>query len=298
MDTHMKNPRETSMINRAFASAALIAAAVCSSSCGGPGGGTQTNTLLQDVSIVLAQYLVLDLSSGKIDARSSVPDLATNTAYRRTKMVFRAVSAGSGSSGQAGGSFCAQIDEPVGSASVSKYYIAVYEVTQAQWQLVAGTTPWANVVPPTLVGAAINDPDAPAFNITYNVAAQALTTASGALHTTLDLPTDTQWEFACRAGSTGHFSWGSSHSDTVAATFALVAETSGSHVGPNPVGSFAPNAFGLYDMHGNIGEMTKGNTIRGGSWSDTLPQARCANKTSMDPRTAHALVGMRLVLIP
>ncbi len=299
---NMQPNRQPIMQKKTLISATLATviavAALGGTGCGGPGGGTQTSGLLQDVSIVLAQYLVLDLGSGKIDARSDVPDLATNAEYRRTKMVFKAISAGSSTSGQAGGSFCAQADESPSANSVSKYYIAVYETTQAQWQLVTGTTPWVNVVPASVVGGVINDPDSPAFNITYNAATQALAVASGALHTKLDLPTDGQWEHACRAGGAGHFSWGSNHTDTVAANFALVAETSGNHVGPDPVGTFAPNAFGLYDMHGNVWEMTKGNTIRGGSWSDTLAQARTANKSSIDPRTAHALVGMRLVLIP
>jgi formylglycine-generating enzyme required for sulfatase activity len=277
-----------------LAFAALAAATLGLSGC----GGSQTNTLLQDVSIVLADYLVVDLNTGAIDPRADIPDLQTNSEYRTTKMVFKAVTGGSGGVGQAAGTFGAQSDETPGAASLPKYYIGVFEVTQAQWQLLTGTTPWTAVTPGTIVGGVTAVPAAPAFNITHNIAAQGLLTASAALHTTFDLPSDAQWEYACRAGSTGYFSWGNSRSDLTAATYALVQETSAGNAGPQVVGSFAPNAFGLYDMHGNVWEMTKGGSIRGGSWSDTLAQARCANKAAIASTTAHALVGLRLVLNP
>jgi formylglycine-generating enzyme required for sulfatase activity len=271
-------------------------AAIGLGGCGG--GGSQTSDLLQDVSIVLADYLVLDLATGAIEARHDVPDLATNSAYRRTKMVFKAVAGGGAALGQPVGSFGQQSDEAPSSTAVPKFYIGVFEVTQAQWQLVTSTTPWANVTPASVVGGVTNDPDAPAFNITHNIAAQALATASGTLHAVLDMPSDAQWEYACRAGGSGYFSWGNARDEATAGTYALVQETAAGAVGPKAVGSFSPNAWGIYDMHGNVWEMTKDGNIRGGSWSDTLPQARAANKALIDPRTAHALVGLRLVLAP
>jgi formylglycine-generating enzyme required for sulfatase activity len=284
-------------IPRSFAAAVgLILAAVSTTGCGG-GGGKSAN-LLQDVSIDLANYIVLDLTTGTIEARADVPDLATNSAYRNTKMVFRAISAGSASLGQAAGTFGAQSDETPHAVNLHKFFIGVFETTQGQWQTLTGTTPWANVVPPSVVGGLTSNPDVPAFNLSYNAAAQALATASTRLHATLELPTDDQWEFACRAGSPGVFAWGDTHTDTAAAPFALVAETNAGHVGPSPVGSLAPNALGLYDMEGNVWEISKEGHIRGGSWNDTLPQARCANRVTLDPTTAHALVGVRLVLAP
>jgi hypothetical protein len=299
MDTRRRPHMTTgmnAMLTRSLMCFALAAGTLLQSGCGG--GGTQTGTLVQDVSIIVANYLVLDLASGAIEARAAVPNLATSSEYRRTKMVFKAVSSGSNGIGQAPGTFSAQADESPGTANVGKYYVGVFEVTQAQWQILAGTTPWTQVNPTSVVGGVIASPEAPAFDIKQATVAQTLALASSRMGVVLDLPTDPQWEYACRAGTSTLFSWGSSRSDAVAKTYAQVGETAAGAVGPLIVGSLAPNAFGLYDMHGNVWEMTKDGTMRGGSWSDTLPQARCANKVTLDPQLAHALVGMRLVLIP
>lgn len=274
--------------------AALAATILAMSGCGGGGEGE----LLQDVSIVVANYLVLDLQTGAIEARSDIPDLATGSSYRQGKMVFKAVAAGASGTGQAAGTYCAQGDEAPAGSDVRKFYIGVFEVTQAQWQLIAGTSPWTTVLPTSVVGGVTANPEAPAFNITRNAAAQALTAKSGQLGLTLTLPTDREWEHACRAGGASYFSWGASRAASVAGAFALVAETGAGRVGPLPAGSLAANAFGIYDMHGNVWEMTSDGSIRGGSWSDTLAQARAANKATLDSRTAHGLVGLRLVLAP
>ncbi len=284
------------MLTRTLMGLMLASGMLLQSGCGG--GGTQTGSLVQNVSIIVANYLIVDLSTGAVEARADVPGLATSSEYRRTKMVFRAIAAGSNSVGQAPGSFSAQSDETPAVANVRKYYIAVFEMTQAQWQAIATTTPWTQVNPPSVVGGVINNPEAPAFDIKEATVAQTLALASSRLGVILDLPTDDQWEYACHGGGAGLFSWGSSRSDLVARTYARVGETAAGAVGPLIVGSLAPNAFGLYDMHGNVWEMSRNGTMRGGSWSDTLAQARCANKVTLDPQLAHALVGMRLVLIP
>jgi formylglycine-generating enzyme required for sulfatase activity len=293
MRTSMEHSKPWSALLRQAAFLSLVLSSLLAGGCGG-----QTGSLVQNVSIIVANYLVVDLVTGDVEPLSAVPNIATSSEYRRTKMVFRAVPAGSSGLGSSPGTFCAQGDEIPTAASVPKFYIGVFEVTQGQWQLLTGTTPWTTVNPPSVVGGIIANPDAPAFNIDYNSAVQAISTFNANLGVQFDLPTDVQWEFACRAGSAGLFSWGSSRSDLVAQNHAYVAETVVGVAGPHIVGSKAANGLGLFDMHGNVWEMTKGGSIRGGSWSDTLPQARCANKIVLDPRRKHGLVGLRLVIIP
>jgi len=132
------------------------------------------------------------------------------------------------------------------------------------------------------------------------------------------LPTEAEWEYACRAGSTNRFNYGDDPGYTNLVNHAWYtangAETT------HPVGQKPPNAWGLYDMHGNVWEWCQdwydtypggsvtnpqGPTIgtsrvlRGGSWDDIASFCRSACRIADDPETAAYLVyGFRVVLAP
>ena len=123
-----------------------------------------------------------------------------------------------------------------------------------------------------------------------------------------DLPTDAQWEYACRAGTTGAFNDGtefpeSTERDSRLDGLGLYKGNLGDRTGPAEVGSFKPNAWGFYDMHGNVrewvfdrrGPMTNADAVdpyesngtqgawervvRGGSWGDEAQYCRSGSRT-------------------
>jgi len=140
-------------------------------------------------------------------------------------------------------------------------------------------------------------------------------------------PTEAEWEYACRAGTQGPFSFEGSI-DTTRANYYGEFSYAGSPLGeirgrPMPVRSFAPNPWGLYEMHGNVWEWvediyakdayqhhtrsdpvnTGGDSqrvfrervFRGGCWIHSASYARCAIRGSYDPRFGLSLLGFRLL---
>jgi formylglycine-generating enzyme required for sulfatase activity len=127
------------------------------------------------------------------------------------------------------------------------------------------------------------------------------------------LPSEAEWEYACRAGTTNLFSFGDSAKE--ADTFAWTAENSESKT--HPVGQKRPNPWGLYDMHGNVWEWTldwfgqyppmdlqdpggpsqgKFKVFRGGGWNNDADFARSANRFMMSPTNGIHFVGFRVAL--
>jgi formylglycine-generating enzyme required for sulfatase activity len=88
------------------------------------------------------------------------------------------------------------------------FYMGKYEVTKRQWQAVMGTTPWAGL------DYVLNDPDSPAVYVSWNDAQAFITTLNTHLANTgqgcaaFRLPSEAEWEYACRAGTTTRFYWG------------------------------------------------------------------------------------------
>jgi formylglycine-generating enzyme required for sulfatase activity len=148
------------------------------------------------------------------------------------------------------------------------------------------------------------------------------------------LPTEAEWEYACRAGSNGRYSFGDSQSEL--ARFANFADAEllrqdadfyysdpnsndGTGKRPAPIGSYEPNAWGIHDMHGNVNEIcadhytnelpggtdpwTRGErgkfVIRGGAWCSTAEYCQAGFRNSVgekDNSGEFAHVGLRVVL--
>jgi formylglycine-generating enzyme required for sulfatase activity len=209
-------------------------------------------------------------------------------------------------------------ERPVHTVHITRpFWMGKYEVTQAEWQAVMGTNP------SYFVG-----PDLPVETVSWNhvlAYCAALTRserAAGRLPIGYQyrLPTEAEWEYCCRAGTTTEWNVGSSLSCGQANSTGVPG---GGHcVGRTAnVGSYRPNAWGLHDMHGNVREwcldawdgsanypsspvsdpfVTSGpyRVVRGGSWRDYAVFCRSALRLRFSPGEASSYDGFRVVLAP
>jgi len=180
---------------------------------------------------------------------------------------------------------------PQHEVTISPFYMGKYQVTQAQWQAVMGNNP-----------SNFKGDNRPVENVSWDDAVEFCKKLSEMTGKNYRLPTEAEWEYVCRAGTTTPFYFG----DTI--TTDLVNYDGNYPYGAAPkgvyrkqttdVGSFPPNAFGIYDMHGNvwewcvdgmrdynktaqtdpIGPQEDGGSgvVRGGSWLNFARIARAA----------------------
>lgn len=133
--------------------------------------------------------------------------------------------------------------------TISKpFYISAYEVTQGQYEAVMGERPWDGQ-PLTETG-----PHFAASYISWEKAVAFCEQLSKQEGKTYRLPTEAEWEYACRAGSTTRFGFGDDAAELP--RFAWFDQNAYKKRGqyPHAVGRKLPNAWGLYDMHGNVWE--------------------------------------------
>ena len=168
---------------------------------------------------------------------------------------------------------CNVNENPVHEVTLTQaFYLGRYEVTQAQWTGAIGSNPSFFQDQP-------DSANRPVETVPWNVI-QGFNSLTG-----LRLPTEAEWEFACRGGTTSAFNNGSDDDATLPELGWIASNAQGQ---TNPIGLKAPNALGFYDMHGNVWESvsdwmgpyesrpqvdptgpSSGNTkvLRGGSWS-------------------------------
>jgi formylglycine-generating enzyme required for sulfatase activity/serine/threonine protein kinase len=206
-------------------------------------------------------------------------------------------------------------EKPKHRVTISKpFYMGKFEVTQAQWQAVMGTNP----------SYFKNCDQCPVENVSWNDA-QEFIRKLNALNDghTYRLPSEAEWEYACRAGTTTAFSFGDSLSSTQAnfdGNYPYGNASKGEYKRKTvPVGSYQPNAFGLYDMHGNVWEwcedvyadsyeglptggsanMSKGDSgyrvLRGGSWGVSGWGLRSAVRLRVSAVVRNNNIGFRVV---
>jgi len=292
--------------------------------CGGGGAGSNTAAVVVvpnpgqpssgPASVQVLTISSATLASGGYDAASFDP-LASLSA---TTINFRLVTAGDSLQGTPRGALGATRDASSHVVSVGSFNLASCELTQAQWTALATRAglsgpdqlaPWLASAPAGAVGSAASVANHAASALSYDLVTAALAgfnALSVPGQPTLRLPTAAEWEHASRAGSISAYSWGADETAAAVTRYALVRETRRSLGVDDVAGSGGTqrqaNAFGFYDMAGNVWEWIDSGVaadaiLRGGSWSDNLLSARCANQQTMDRSIPYATAGVRLVLV-
>ena len=183
------------------------------------------------------------------------------------------------------------------------FYLGLEEVTQAQWRAVMGKNP-----------SAFRNPAAPVEEVTWYDAIRFLEKLCDREKVPLGryrLPTEAEWEYACRAGTDTAYCFGNDPRLLV-----WYGEYVGNNArSPLPGGRRLPNAFGLDEMHGNVWEWCQDKfapylplppgapvpeevgwrTIRGGNWLTEAPQCRSANRARLPPLSHGNMLGFRVL---
>ncbi len=231
-----------------------------------------------------APYMVVDLSGG-VDALSypvsylsSVPAGGWTDEYKTTKLVLRLIPPGSFMMGSPSDELGRDNYEDLHGVVLTKpFYIGVFELTQKQWQLVMGDTPSyykgdarpVEYVSYNRIRGSVNGAAWPTHNqVDANSFMGRLRSKVNML---FDLPTEAQWEYACRAGTaTGlnsgkEYSWSGNNCYEVArwnrnsrnSGSDYVYDGKGGYTYHTKVGLYLENMWGLYDMHGNVSELCR-----------------------------------------
>ena len=196
----------------------------------------------------------------------------------------------------------------------SGFWMAKYELTKRQWAAVMGTTPWSGG------SYVLDDPNSPAVYVSWNDAQSFITALNGLTAKTFRLPSEAEWEYACRAGTTTRFYWGDDASYTVGDDYAwwIYNAFNVNEKYDHVAGLKLPNALGLYDMSGNVWEWCEDDwhsnyvgapgtgagwvdsprgssrVTRGGSWSHHGLHCRSAYRGTYDPSGTNIIIGFRL----
>ncbi len=171
----------------------------------------------------------------------------------------------------------------------TNYRMQRTEVTQKQWEKVMGTNP-----------SRFKGSDRPVENVSWDDCQEFIRRVSAMDGVQYRLPTAAEWEYACRAGSTGDWGKRKNGEEGPFAVMGWYEDNSGGTT--HPVAQKEPNAWGLYDMHGNVWEWCadlhqSGNSYRvdrGGSWLSRADNCAAGYRSCRNPGRRDDDLGFRL----
>jgi formylglycine-generating enzyme required for sulfatase activity len=202
-------------------------------------------------------------------------------------------------------------EQPIHRVTVAPFWMGKFPITQEQYEAVMGTNP------STFKGAT-----RPVEQVSWHDAVAFCQRLSEKLGNQYRLPSEAEWEYACRAGTTTPFYFGATLTSDIAyynCTETYANESKGiCREQTIDVGAFSPNAFGLFDMHGNVlewcadrshryqGAPTDGSawlsitnnsfrSVRGGSWESDPKRCRSAYRDFSPPHFSYVSIGFRVV---
>ncbi|MBF0159988.1 MAG: formylglycine-generating enzyme family protein [Magnetococcales bacterium] len=206
-------------------------------------------------------------------------------------------------------------EAPLHEVQLSGFWLGQSPVTQGEWQRIMSHNP----------AGFRRGAHHPVEKVSWHDAQCYIDRLNQQGHHRFRLPTEAEWEYACRSGTTTPFCFGATiRSDTQANYNGNYPYNRGSkrlyRQATTPVGSFPGNDFGLYDMHGNVwewcqdwydaefyrhtdvhqdpvclGDASGSRVIRGGSWDDSARRVRSAERYHDRPDSRSDYVGFRLV---
>jgi formylglycine-generating enzyme required for sulfatase activity len=215
-----------------------------------------------------------------------------------------------------------QKENPQTEVTISRgFWMGEYLVTQGEYQALMGSNPSYFIADNGFSGDLTRPVDSVSWFEATDYCA-ALTQRERAAeripnNTLYRLPTEAEWEYACRAWTSTRFGYGDDPGYTNLANYAWYYENSGGMT--HPVGQKLPNAWGLFDMHGDLEEWCQdwygpylGGTvvdpqgpptgllrvIRGGYWEDNASYCRSASRNLHEPDAKHFHLGFRVLLAP
>ena len=214
-----------------------------------------------------------------------------------------------------------EIPKPAHEVTLTQpFFIQTTEVTQGQWKRVMNTAPWQ-----TCTSNVLNGDDYPAVNITWDAIQDFILKLNLMKVGSYRLPTEAEWEYACRAGSKTRFCFGDSEEALERYAWYTPGSQQYMDIGwqkrglyPHKVATKRPNRWGLYDMHGNVLEPCQdgyGNyptgpvtdpltpfrsghygVVRGGCFKNEGIACSSDFRAKYDPSTGYDVLGFRLVM--
>ena len=280
-----------------------------------------------------APYLVIDLSQGPSAERFPCYEMWSRPGmcdwpreYKTEKLVFKRIEPGTFTMGSRASEIGRRSDYWHGDESAhdvtipNAYYIGIFELTIGQDKKIwdyreTSYSGWDEACPAFYMnywnarGDLSSSVDWPNSSLVQPLSLMGVLRAKTGIGT-IDLPTEAEWEYACRAGTTTAFNNGSNLANASPdsdSDLDMIAryKANGVDSGVAPVGSFEPNDWGLYDMHGNVAEWCldsygqssqTARVLRGGGHADEPRDCRSASRYGFQRKELNVNNGMRVAI--